>query len=88
MAAQQAATVVPNDDENSSMPEDEEEEEDEEEKRYCYCNGVSYGEMVGCDNEECPREWFHLNCVGLTKAPGKNGKCLSLRSEQLYANSK
>ena len=28
-----------------------------DEPRYCYCNGVSYGEMVACDNEKCPREW-------------------------------
>jgi hypothetical protein len=32
--------------------------------------------MVACDNDACPREWFHLSCVGLTKPPGKNGKSL------------
>ena len=36
---------------------------------YCYCRQVSYGEMIGCDNEECPNEWFHLNCVGLSEPP-------------------
>jgi hypothetical protein len=30
--------------------------------------------MVACDNDACPREWFHLSCVGLTKPPGKNGE--------------
>jgi hypothetical protein len=30
--------------------------------------------MVACDNDACPREWFHLSCVGMTKPPGKNGK--------------
>lgn len=30
---------------------------DPSEPRYCYCNGVSYGEMVACENDECPREW-------------------------------
>ncbi|WFD43593.1 hypothetical protein MPSI1_002256 [Malassezia psittaci] len=30
---------------------------DPSEPRYCYCDRVSYGEMVACDNEECPREW-------------------------------
>lgn len=24
---------------------------------YCYCAGPSYGEMIGCDSEECEREW-------------------------------
>ncbi len=53
--------------------EEEEEEYDGSELRYCYCNGVSYGEMVACDMENCQKEWFHLGCVGLTKAPMKNG---------------
>jgi inhibitor of growth protein 3 len=25
--------------------------------RYCYCQGPSYGEMVGCDDEHCAYEW-------------------------------
>lgn len=36
---------------------------------YCYCRNVSYGEMIGCDNEECTNEWFHLDCVGLSEPP-------------------
>ena len=67
-----AAAAAARDDENSSIADDD--EEDDEEPRYCYCNGVSYGEMVGCDEETCAKEWFHLACVGLTKAPNKNGE--------------
>ena len=62
-------------------PEDHEDDEDEpldssgEEPRYCYCQQVSYGEMVACDAaDDCPREWFHLECVGLDRAPEKNVK--------------
>ena len=40
-----------------------------DEPRYCYCNGLSYGQMVACDNESCEREWFHLQCAGLTRPP-------------------
>ncbi|KAI9711156.1 MAG: hypothetical protein M1812_007260, partial [Candelaria pacifica] len=58
--------------ENENEASEEEEEEDESEPRYCYCNQVSYGEMVACDADDCPREWFHLDCVGLTKAPKGN----------------
>ena len=36
---------------------------------YCHCNRVSYGNMIGCDGEDCKREWFHLACVGLTNIP-------------------
>jgi E3 ubiquitin-protein ligase DOA10 len=63
--------VVATEDEESSREGDD--EDDEGEPRYCYCNEVSFGEMVACDNDACAREWFHLSCVGLTKPPGKNG---------------
>ncbi len=46
----------------------------QDEDVYCYCNQVSYGEMVACDGEGCPREWFHLECVGLKVAPKGNGE--------------
>lgn len=39
---------------------------DPDEPRYCLCNGVSYGQMIACENNLCPFEWFHLECVGLT----------------------
>ncbi|KAL4976681.1 hypothetical protein BDW66DRAFT_49166 [Aspergillus desertorum] len=70
------ATVAPpppvSDPEESLHEGDDEDEEGE--PRYCYCNEISFGEMVACDNDACPREWFHLSCVGLTKPPGRNVK--------------
>ena len=27
---------------------------------YCFCQEKSYGEMIGCDNEECRFEWVSL----------------------------
>lgn len=74
LAAQIAAAAAAHDDEGSSMQGDEEEDDDETEPTYCYCNQVSYGEMVACDMSSCKKEWFHLDCVGLAKAPTKNGK--------------
>jgi len=53
-------------------PADEGEQGDDGEQdggRYCYCHGPSYGEMVGCDDDACAYEWFHLTCIGLTGAP-------------------
>jgi hypothetical protein len=64
-------------DEGSSIQGDDEDPEiDADEPTYCYCNGVSYGEMVGCDADGCEREWFHLECVGLKVAPRSNGEPL------------
>lgn len=49
-------------------------EDEHNEPRYCYCNRASFGEMVGCDGEDCKRQWFHLRCVGLKSAPPAHGK--------------
>lgn len=38
---------------------------DPNEEKYCFCNRVSFGTMVLCENESCPFEWFHLECLGL-----------------------
>ncbi|KAL1984842.1 hypothetical protein VTN96DRAFT_8597 [Rasamsonia emersonii] len=49
--------------------EDEEDEGGEDTKVYCTCRSVSHGDMVACDNDNCPYEWFHWKCVGLTREP-------------------
>ncbi|SPO22494.1 related to p33ING1b (ING1) protein [Ustilago trichophora] len=49
--------------------------DDADEARYCFCNNVSYGDMIGCDDDDCEREWFHLGCVGLTKPPQGTWYC-------------
>ncbi len=74
LAAQLAAAAAAQDEEGSSMHGDEDEDDDETEPTYCYCDQVSYGEMVACDMSSCKKEWFHLDCVGLAKAPTKNGE--------------
>ena len=44
--------------------------------KYCYCQEEEYGEMVGCDNSDCPYQWFHLECLCLTNPPkGKIWYC-------------
>ncbi|QIW98799.1 hypothetical protein AMS68_004317 [Peltaster fructicola] len=48
---------------------DEPDPDDPNEPKYCYCQRGSYGDMVGCDNDDCPREWFHLGCTGLKRMP-------------------
>lgn len=42
------------------------------EPSYCYCGGVSSGQMIGCDGSECQMEWFHLECTGLAELPGED----------------
>ena len=42
---------------------------------YCYCQRVSFGEMVACDNPDCLIEWFHYECVGLDEPPKGKWYC-------------
>ena len=32
---------------------------------WCYCQ-QNKDEMVGCDNGDCPIQWFHMSCWNLT----------------------
>ncbi|XP_041842486.1 inhibitor of growth protein 2 [Melanotaenia boesemani] len=54
---------------------------DPNEPTYCLCEQVSYGEMIGCDNEQCPIEWFHFSCVGLTYKPKGKWYCPKCRGD-------
>ncbi|OIW34396.1 hypothetical protein CONLIGDRAFT_650885 [Coniochaeta ligniaria NRRL 30616] len=59
-----------NDNDDDAMDVDDDEAGDD--KKYCLCQNVSFGDMVACDNADCPFEWFHWDCVGLKSEP--NGK--------------
>ena len=50
-------------------PDEEEEEQPEDTNLYCFCQKMSFGAMVGCDNDSCNYQWFHLACVNLTVEP-------------------
>ena len=62
--ADQSASARP-----SASPEPDNEAEDS--TPYCFCHQPSYGDMVACENDSCPFEWFHLKCVGLRETPGE-----------------
>lgn len=55
---------------------------DPNEPTYCFCHQVSYGEMIGCDNPDCPIEWFHFACVGLTSKPKGKWFCSNCSAER------
>lgn len=46
---------------------------------YCICEDISYGNMVCCDNDLCPIEWFHFNCVSLSRKPKGKWYCPKCR---------
>ena len=38
-------------------PEGDQEAEVDDTKTYCFCDRVSYGEMIACDDKQCEKEW-------------------------------
>ncbi|KAI9068440.1 hypothetical protein FKP32DRAFT_1561604 [Trametes sanguinea] len=47
----------------------------EDQELYCYCQKLSYGEMIACDNDGCRYQWFHLSCVNLKPPLPENWYC-------------
>ncbi|KAF1818538.1 uncharacterized protein K489DRAFT_327304 [Dissoconium aciculare CBS 342.82] len=52
----------------------------DDETLYCLCQKVSFGDMVGCDNDDCEYQWFHYNCVGVTEEPKGEWLCPTCRN--------
>ena len=50
-------------------PNERDDDAGDDDQKYCFCQTVSYGDMVACENDACRYEWFHFKCVGITKAP-------------------
>jgi hypothetical protein len=62
-------SAIPRDHESSATDDEEPDPDDPLEPKYCYCLRGAYGDMVGCDNPKCEREWFHLGCTDLDNLP-------------------
>ena len=56
-----------------------EEDDGDDDQIYCICQKVSFGDMVGCDNDNCEYQWFHYKCVGVTEEPVGEWLCPSCR---------
>ncbi|XP_066542910.1 inhibitor of growth protein 1 [Hoplias malabaricus] len=54
---------------------------DPNEPTYCLCEQVSFGEMICCDNDKCPIEWFHFSCVALHHKPKGKWYCPKCRGD-------
>lgn len=55
---------------------------DPDEPTYCLCDQISYGEMIMCDNDLCPIEWFHFSCVTLSTKPKGKWFCPKCRGDR------
>lgn len=46
---------------------------------YCRCPYDEVSEMIACDDETCPIEWFHFECVGIMVPPRGQWYCPGCR---------
>ncbi|KAI1289333.1 Inhibitor of growth protein 1 [Halotydeus destructor] len=60
----------------------EENPADPDEPTYCLCSQISFGEMIGCDNNNCKIEWFHFKCVQLVTKPKGKWYCPQCRGDK------
>lgn len=75
-AASEAGTE---DEEAGAAGEGEEDESDD--TKYCFCQRVSFGDMVACDNDNCHYQWFHWECVGIKEEPVGDWLCPDCRKQ-------
>ena len=48
---------------------------DQAQDSWCYCKkGEDYGPMIGCNNDQCPIEWFHFSCLKMPPSEAPKGK--------------
>ena len=51
---------------------------------YCRCPYDEVSQMIGCDANDCPYEWFHFECVGISEAPEGQWYCPECRLRPKY----
>ena len=61
---------------NSDSSIDSKKNNSEEDSIYCICDGKVHDEKwIGCDNDNCERQWFHYSCVKITAPPSGKWFC-------------
>ncbi|KAJ7687376.1 hypothetical protein B0H17DRAFT_1160462 [Mycena rosella] len=80
-AAALAASAPPGPADNAP-PDGADGEADGDDKPYCFCQRVSFGQMIACDDVTCQWEWFHIACIGLTTPPDGRWFCDACRTKR------
>lgn len=57
------------------------EEDESDDTKYCFCQRVSFGDMVACDNDDCRFQWFHWECVNIKEEPVGDWLCPDCRAK-------
>lgn len=53
------------------------------ESDYCSCGKfIEDSPMIGCDDPQCSRQWYHFKCVGISLAPSGDWFCRECKLKQ------
>ncbi|KZV62469.1 hypothetical protein PENSPDRAFT_591385 [Peniophora sp. CONT] len=63
LTSRKTTSPLDNDEDAEGEEDVENVDENEDSEIYCFCQKPSFGEMIGCDNEDCAYQWFHISCV-------------------------
>jgi len=58
---------------------DDSDNNDENNQRWCYCRKPEEGSMIGCDNKDCPIQWYHTVCLKIKRVPKGKWFCPDCR---------
>ena len=48
-------------------------------EKWCFCGSEESGTMIGCDNDNCPIQWFHTLCLKIKSIPKGRWYCPECR---------
>ncbi|KAJ6523546.1 hypothetical protein B0H19DRAFT_1276865 [Mycena capillaripes] len=77
-----AASAPSGGSQDNAPPEAGDDGADGDDKPYCFCQRVSFGQMIACDDSNCQWEWFHIACIGLTTPPDGRWFCEACRTKR------
>ena len=70
------STVLPNTSDHTDST--------DEEGPWCICQQyIEDSELIGCDNEQCSIQWYHISCLNLIQVPEGKWICPACQSLQL-----
>ena len=55
---------------------------------FSYVSPAAAAAQVACDNPDCPIEWFHFECVGLTEQPRGKWYCRDCEAQRAAGDVK
>ena len=55
---------------------------EEAKELWCFCRQEESGEMIACDNNDCPIIWFHTSCLKIQHIPKGKWYCPQCRKSK------